>query len=250
MKLLRMNMPEQIFGVESGILLIYLRPLVLVIMILASINLIVMPRISEMEMMKKQSRDFAKKTKDLNEKIEYLIRVDQTELMKQTQFLKSSLMNGKDSYYLVNIVRKITQKFGFSVESFSINPGIVTEAGVEPKLPIKVVIVGPKEKYVELLLAIERNLPILSIDSFDIRSSGVNTELTLGMSSYYLSEAAVSKSANVTLADLTMSQEESDVLKKLSSFTPVENAPVAGIEPGETEQKRQFVKYERGDPFN
>ena len=243
-------MPEQVFGIESRILVIYLRPLVLVIMILVSINLIVVPRINEMGTMKGQSRDFVKKTKDLNEKVAYLTRVDQAELMKQTQFLKSSLMNGKDSYYLVNIVRKITQKFGFSVESFSINPGVVTDTEVEPKLPIKVVILGPKEKYVELLLAIEKNLPILSIDSFDIRSSGVNTELTLGLSSYYLSKTAVSKSANVTLADLTMSQEESDVLKKLSDFTPVENAPVAEIEPGETEQKKPFVKYDRGDPFN
>lgn len=249
MKFFKMNLPEQIFGIDSGLLAIYAQPFLLIIIILVSISMIVMPRVDEMKTMKGQSGDFARKTKDLKEKIAYLTQVDQAEIKSQTEFLESSLMNGKDSYYLVNIIRKIAGKYGFMVESFLINPGMISKTEVESKLPIKVTIVGSKERYLELLLAIENNLPILSIDSFSVQSSGVNMELTLGMSSYYLSEGTAQKSANVSLADLIMKKEEADVLKRLGSFVSIDDTPVAKIELGETEQKKEFVKYDRQDPF-
>lgn len=250
MKFFKMNLPDQIFGVDSGLVTVYIQPFLLVVIILVSISMVVMPRIDEMKAMKRQSGDFTKKTKDLKEKVSYLTQVDQAEIKNQTEFLESSLMNGRDSYYLVNIIRKVVGKFGFTVESFLINPGMITQTEVESKLPIKVVIVGSKDKYLELLLAIERNLPILSIDSFSIQSSGGAVELTLGMSSYYLSEKTAEKSANVSLSDLVMKKEESEVLKRLAEFTPIEDTPVAKIELGEDgRERRPFVKYEREDPF-
>jgi len=249
MKLLKINIPDQMFGVESGLLAVYAQPFLLLIVILISISVIMTPRIDEIKTMKGQTSDFTKKTKDLKDKIAYLNQVDQAEIKNQTLFLESALMNGKDSYYLVNIIRKIADKYGFFVDSFLITPGIVSQTEMESKIPIKAVIVGPKNKYLELLLAIEKNLPILSIDAFSVRTAGVNIELTLGMSSYYLSEKTREKSANVTLADLIMDKAEADVLGKLKDFTPIENAPVAKIEIGDNEPKESFVKYERKDPF-
>ncbi|MFA5828204.1 MAG: hypothetical protein WC841_02500 [Candidatus Shapirobacteria bacterium] len=245
-----MNLPDKVFGIEGNLLVIYIWPVILVIIVLISINVVVTPRIEQMNSMKGESSKFAQKTKDLREKIAYLTQVDQAEMKSQAESLESALMNGKDSYYLVNIIRRISEKHGFVVESFMISPGTVSRNEVEPKLPIKVVIVGPKEGYLGLLLGIERNLPILSIDSFNVRSVGQVMELTLDMSSYYLSEKTVEKSANISLADLVMKQEETDVLKKLSAFTPIEDTPRAKIELGESDEKKTFVKYDRKDPFN
>ena len=249
MKFFNLSMPDQVFGMDSNLLVVYVQPFLLLVVILMSIGGIVMPRIDEMETMKTQSISFTKKTKDLREKISYLTQVDQSEIKSQADFLRSSLMNGRDSYYLVNIIRKLAEKFGFMVESFLITPGTVSEVGIDSKLPIKVVIIGPKEKYLGLLLAIEKNLPILSIDTFSIRSSGGSTELTLGMSSYYLSEKTVEKSANISLSDLVMKEDEADVLKRLSDFVPIDNVPVAEIELGEIGAQKPFVKYERENPF-
>lgn len=250
MKYFKMNLPDKVFGIDSNLLIIYIWPLILVVVVLISINVVVTPRMDEINLMKGESSNFGQKTKDLREKIAYLTQVDQVEMKSQTESLESALMNGKDSYYLVNIIRRISEKYGFIVESFMISPGTVSSNEVEPKLPIKVVIIGPKDRYLELLLGIEKNLPILSIDSFNVRSVGQVMELTLDMSSYYLSEKTVEKSANISLADLVMKQEETDVLKKLSTFTSIEDTPRAKIELGESEEKKTFVKYDRKDPFS
>lgn len=162
-------------------------------------------------------------------------------------------MPQRNAYLLVGVVRRVITKFGFQVESFLINPGKVASnvekvassktKGVS-KIPVKIVITGPKTGYLDLIKSIEKTLPLLSINSFKMSSLGSLVKLDLEIAAFYLDDNAAFDINKLTLADLTLKKEETDLVTSLATFEILEKGEgdIAAPIP-------EFKKYERKDPF-
>ena len=78
------------------------------------------------------------------------------------------MVKEKDSYLLVGVIRNISDKYGFQVSGFSINPGKlkgevsqtlkVADKDVAIKMPINVVLLGPSGSSLDLIKSLENSL--------------------------------------------------------------------------------------------
>lgn len=251
MKKLSINIPDKIFGIDSANILMFVPLLVVIILVFVSINLVFIPKIDELSSMQINLVDVQKQTATVLEKTRYLQSIDPGELQKNANFLSSALMPHKNSYLLVGVIRRVITKFGFQVDSFLINPGKIVDESVKTsltkgvsKIPIRIVITGPKTGYLDLVKAIEKTLPLLSISSFKMTALGTLVKLDLEVAAFYLEDSSLFDINKLTLADLTLKKEETDLVTSLSSFEILEKG-----ESDEVEPKVEYKKYERKDPF-
>jgi len=251
MKKFSIDIPEKIFGIDSPNFLTFVPLLVIIIMIFVSINIVFLPKIDEIGAMQNNLNEAQKQTQTVLEKTRYIQSIDPAELQKNADFLSSALMPHKNSYLLVGVIRKVITKFGFQIDSFLINPGKISDEtskstavkGVS-KIPIRVVLTGPKTNYLELIKGVEKTLPLLSITSFKMSSLGALVKLDLEISAFYLEDSSLFDINKLTLADLTLKKEETDLVSNLSKFEILEK-----VEGDEAAPKVEFIKYDRKDPF-
>jgi len=108
-------------------------------------------------------------------------------------------------------------------------------------------LLGPKEKYLGLVKALERSLPLLALDKFDQRNSNTGlSELSLVVSAYYLRGKGDLDVAKLGTTDLNLKKEETDLLRTLASYETVSG--IEGLILNKNE--REFMKYDRINPFN
>lgn len=255
MKVFSFDLPDKIFGFETGLVKVFLLPLPILGLIWLSLQFVILPRINNLKEMNSQVNDIQKQIKSTQEKIGYLSALDKNELDKDANYLNNALLREKNTYLLVKIVRTIAESYGFNVKSFLVTPGTLKSSGTEKKapldvvtkIPVALVIVGPKSKYMELILALEKSLPVLVVDSFDLKSSGDVAEVSLKISSFFVEDRGTVNINNVSLTDLTLKKEELDVLTKLGQFNI--DSKVLEIQAGE-KVKKELVKYVRENPFS
>jgi Tfp pilus assembly protein PilO len=251
-----LKMPNEIFGIETGLLKLVVIPLVLVLVSMVVFFIVVVPKIETIGTTNIGIADIEQKTNKIKEKSSYLMSIDQNEIKRNTDYLTAAIMHESNAYYLVNVVRSIADKYGYQVDSFSVSPGKINPNQTEAKsdkltamvLPVSLTIVGSSDKYLDLMLAIERSLPILSVNKFDMKNKGdSSTEIDLQVSAYYVGDNVELNLANLSLADLTLSKEESGVVSKISGFEKI-----AGIDNllNTDGSAKKFVKYDRTSPFN
>lgn len=245
------KLPDRIFGLEKSLLTLFLPPLVLILFFLISLNLVLIPKINEIQNINKKVSEINSKTDKISEQIKYLNSIDPEELQRNADFLDNAVLKNKQSYLLVGIIREVANKFGYQIEGFSLAPGELKGDGIKnktslgnmTKMPIDLLLDGPKDKSLELILALERTLPILFIDSFEIDAGENITKLDLIVSSYYIGDEVNVDTNNIALSDLILSNEESALLEKISSFSKIEENQ-SGV--GTTE----FKQYQRENPFS
>ncbi|MBI2465344.1 hypothetical protein HYV64_04340 [Candidatus Shapirobacteria bacterium] len=252
MKNFSIDIPDKIFGIDSLNIIIFTPLLVLVILFLLSVNVVFIPKFNELLSMQNNLTDVQGRTQTVLEKTIYIQSIDSTELQKNEDFLSSALMPQNNSYLLVGVIRKVITKFGFQIDSFLINPGKVSDESAKStltkgvsKIPIKVVITGPKTSYLDLVKGLEKTLPLLSISSFKMSSLGILVKLDLEISAFYIEDSSLFDINKLTLADLTLKKEETDLVTNLSSFEILEKGEGIIVEP-----KVEFKKYDRKDPFS
>lgn len=254
MKNLSFNLPDKLFGLESDLLKLLLVPVVLIVLFLISLKFVILPRIASISDLNNQSKEIKNEIKSVEEKKNYLASVDKDELNKDADYLNSAVLGEKESYFLIGVVRSIADKYGFQIKSFSTTPGKlkneetvkISETNVMTKIPVDVVLVGAKDKYLELIMALEKSLPIIFIDKFEINTAVDMVELDLTVSSYCMNGKSPVDIAKLSLADLTLKKEELDFLKKISQFEKTE-----GIFAIKTDNiKKEYVKYDRPNPFS
>jgi hypothetical protein len=250
------NMPDKIFGISSGLIKLFLPPLLVVVLFLISIGLFVTPKIESIKKLKSSISSIKSKIETTEEKRSYLVSIDQEQLNRDANYLSSAVIQEKNSYILVGVIRNIADKYGYAVKSFSISPiklkdesseeSIkVAQKDVAAKLPITVVLSGPTEKSLDLVKGLENNLPILFIDSYSTSSEKSNiTELELGISSYYIADKTDLISGDLTLNDLKPTEEEVALLDTISKFD--KSASVTKI----SDENGTFIEYKRDNPFN
>jgi Tfp pilus assembly protein PilO len=183
----------------------------------------------------------------------YLLSVDQNELKKNSDFIVNAMLPQKNSYLLVEAVRKIADSYGYQIDSFMISPGNVVQKdnrelvnGVA-QIPIKLAVIGPAETYLNFVKGLESSLPILSLDSFEMHNDGTVARMDLSISAYYAEDISTVDINKLTLADLTLTKDEADLITRLDQFTVLENANGLGTQ---FSTSSSFVKYNRADPFS
>lgn len=243
---------DKIFGMDKRIFSLWLEPFALFLVMFMSIFMLIIPKINEGLTRLNENKSVLKKVADVNEKITYLQTIDQDQIQKDAQKLASGLLPEKSSYLLLKVIQNTAQKLNYNIDDFSISMGDVKEETGEnikvtsfDKIPIQVNLIGPAENYLDLAKVLERSLPIMSINQFEMSSikSGVTT-IKLEVNAYYMKEITNFKIENISLADLTLSQAESDLLATISEYRELDVNSIESVGESGT-----FVKYDRVDPF-
>lgn len=243
------KLPDKIFGIETGLITQFLPLVGIVLVIVSSIGLLFLPKIEAIQKNRATYLKTKKSVADMKEKYEYLASVDQDELKENFEFLQKSILPEKNAYILVGVVRKIADKHGYYLDSFSVSPGELTSEEEAPtsktgvsKIPLSITLLGPQENYLQLIKGIENSLPILSLDNFEMKGAAGYAELSLKISANYIASKDVFKVENLTLSDLTLKESEMDLIRKLRTYEDnmtTDNSFVEG----------DYTKYERTDPF-
>ena len=245
------KLPDKILGLERSLLVLFLPPLFLVLFFLLSLNFVLVPKINEIKGISKKIDEIDSRTDKVNEQIKYLNSIDPEELQRNADYLDNAVLKNKQSYLLVGIIREVANKFGYQIESFSLKPGELKDGDVKnktslgdiTKMPIDLLLDGPTDKSLELILALEKTLPILFIDSFETSTIGGITKLNLTISSYYINNEIDIDTNTVALSDLILSSEESVLLERISGFSKIEeNQSNVGT--------TEFKQYQRENPFS
>jgi Tfp pilus assembly protein PilO len=245
--------PETIFGMETDLAKILVLPFVIFVAFIVVILGVAVPKFGEIKEMNQKADELTKKRNQVIEKKNYVMSVDQNDLKRNVVLLNNSLLREKNWYYLVSVVNKVAQSYGFQIDSFSVKPGNIS-GNAEPgskqaktgvaKIPVDLVMLGPQKSYLEFVLALEKTLPLLVVDSFEMKNNGEISQLNLTVSSYYVEEKNSLPSANLSLTDLTLRKEENEVLKTLWTFNNVMESE------DKLEAAKKFVKYQRTNPFS
>ena len=251
MNKISLDLPDKVFGIDTSNIVSFVPLIAVIVVVFLSVNAVFMPKYDELRAMQESILSTQAQTQKIVDKTRYLQSIDPSELQKNAGYLSSALLPQKNAYVLVDIVRRVITKFNFQVDSFLINPGkidnkstkVASTAGVS-KIPIKISITGPKSSYLELVKSMEHTLPLLSINNFKMTTVGSMVKLELEISAFYLEDSSLLDINKLTLADLTLKKEETDLITNISSFDILEK--------GESESSvtpAEFKKYDRKDPF-
>jgi hypothetical protein len=246
------KMPDKIFGLEKTLILLFLPSLGLILLFLVSLNLVLRPKMVEIGEIGIKIDEIKINTNNINEQNRYLASIDEEELKKNADYLDNAVLRDKKSYLLVGVIRKLASRFNYQLESFSLTPGELKEDDEEikisssqdiVKMPVSLLMIGPKEKSLDLISALEKTLPILFIDKFETKISGNLSQLDLVVSSYYIKDTIDIETEKIGLNDLILSKEESDLIKRISVFTKIENDQRGN-------EAFEFQQYQRENPFS
>jgi len=247
-----LNLPDKIFGLDKSLLMLFWPPLVLIVLFLISFNLVLTSKINEIGAVDNKIKEIKANTGKIREQNKYLMSIDEEELKRNDDYLDNAVLKDKKSYLLVEIIRGVANKFNYQVESFSLTPGELKDDGdsikISPsgdtvKMPVTLSLIGPKEKTLDLISALEKTLPILFIDKFETKNSGSLSQLNLVVFSYYVNNKTNMETENITLSDLILSEEELNLINRISGFDKIEsNQTEAG--------SSEFKQYQRENPFS
>ncbi len=251
-----LNLPDKIFGIEIAFIKLLLIPVPLILVFLISLKLVIIPKITEIGEINNKIKSTGSQTSLVKTKNNYLKSIDQVDLKDKAQFLNSAVLSENKAYVLTEIIRKIADKYSFYITSFTITPGEIkngdTDSNIQmgsekdaiKKTPVKLTLSGPNDKMLDLIIALEKSLPILFIDSFETKTKDSLTELDLTVSSYYMNNNVSFNTKDLTLTDLTLTDEESGLLKKLSEFNKID------LSSSDSTDSATFKEYSRENPFN
>lgn len=245
------QMPDKIFGISSSLIKLFLPPLFVFVFFLTSIGWLIMPKVESMKKLSDSIESTKSQIKLIDEKKAYLLSIDQSQLMKDADYLSSAVLPEKNSYLLVGVIRDITSRFGYEITSFSLSiAGLkegslaVANKNVATKMPINVELVGPTDKFIDLIKGLENNLPLLFIDSLETSKQGDTSVLKMAISSFHVADNFDINSENLTINDLKLTKEESELLGLISQFEKNLSLEETVVLDGEA-----FIEYDRTNPF-
>lgn len=255
MKWLKLDLPDKIFGQETGLLMIFVPAVAVIILAILSFGWIISPRIDDYRATQDKITSTTQETKTLTEKIDYLKSIDLNQLNQDETLVNNALLPQKNSYLLVNIIRKLSESYNYTVDSFSVSmtglkgsgqPAGTTTTNGFASVPVEVVLLGSADNYVDFVSALEQSLPLMSLTKFEMKKSGTSVELDLTISAYYSPEVNNVDISKLSLADLTLTNDEGNLVSKIGQFKTVENLNLVG---GQLKLDQNFVQYNRTDPF-
>ncbi|HEX8931547.1 MAG TPA: hypothetical protein VF810_00150, partial [Patescibacteria group bacterium] len=103
------------------------------------------------------------------------------------------------------------------------------------------------DKYIDFVSGIEKSLPVLSIDDLKITGKEFTSTLQLSVSAYYIGKSMEFNINSLSLADLTLSKDESEIVSRLNQFDYDKNIVLME---GAQEASHSFTKFDMRDPFS
>lgn len=250
----------KVFGIEEWKLKMLWLPSVVVIAMILGWVMVLSPRFDEIFVFRRETVSMKKTVSEMTQKINYLSSADDDNLKRQEELVVQALPKNKNIYFMLTAVQGIAQKYNYVVDSFAVSPGEIgadsandskaatkkNEGGVLEKVPLKVVLLGPKGDHLGLIESLESSLPLLSIDKFKMTTTLADVRLELEVATYFSSDMLDVKIKNLTLADLTLTKEELATLETLGTFTKNDSVGNDLLQ----ESGKAFVEYQRDNPFS
>jgi len=244
------SMPDKLFGKDISILILWIVPLSIIIVLIMGFGMFVMPRVDEIKSLMSQNEEVNKQIKLLNDKRMYLLSLDQAELKSKSLLVENSVLSEKNTYLLIKIITKVVSDFEYTIGDYSVTLGDLKQVDQTAakfdyqKVPVEVIVNGPKANFLKMVSAIEKSLPVLSIDSFNMTSVGDSATIKMSISAYYLPNWKQNKLESLSVTDLTPSKDEADILTTISEYK------YYGTSEGELgKTDGVFVVSDRIDPF-
>lgn len=248
---LKNYLPDKLFGKDTGIIVVWVTPVLIIVALILVTFSVVWPRVTEIETNFANIEKVTKNISLLNEKRLYLLSLDQADLQSKSMLVENGVLSEKNSYLLVKIISKIATDFEYTIGDFSVTLGDVSQVEKKSakfdyqKVPVEVILNGPKAKFLDLVSGIEKSLPVLSIDNFSMSSNQNDVAvIKMSISAYYLPDWNQTKLESLSVTDLTPSKDESKVLTQIGAY---KYYGASEAELGKT--KENFVPLNRADPF-
>ncbi len=215
--------------------------------------LLILPRFNEIKLLRTEIGKNEALAGEVSKKVRLIQSIDEETLKRQSSMAVLALPNRKNVYNLVVVMSNVASEFGFKVETFKIGLGEIDSGTVETeeevdegeeeeismvvednrvmgvrsepvvedkleKIPITVELIGPVEKYLDLLLAMEEAIPLLSIDKLDVRNKRNETEMEMTVAVHFSPNQGGLDLDKISLEDLMMTEEELLAAERLESF--------------------------------
>lgn len=184
---------------------------------------------------------------DYKSKVNYFSTVDQERLGQMEKVLSEAVFKQDKSYYLVGVIKNIAADYDFTIDGFQAQVGEIGKDKPAGKvdsvnLSIKVVMYGPKEKYLDLVTRLERTLPVLSIRNFEIKSAQNMVGIDMGVDAFFVPKTGEASVDNLSLNDLVLSDKELELIGQLEQYQKYSGNETGGVTPG-------YVMYQKTNPF-
>ncbi len=240
---------NKLFGIDIVYFKTFASSLIALFLFIMTGIAVVIPKMNEIGEMNDKVAAIDKEAKGVADKIKYLSSIDQNVLTNNENVMLQAIPDVKDVYYLMTVVRQVAAAQGYVVDSFNVSPGLVSEDGVKEnkagvsKTPLGVVLIGPYDKYLDLLAGFENALPIMSLDQFALKPLGQLAELNLKIGTYSSNRQKTS-TKEPSLSEVQLGDKEKALIEKLASYTRIE------IASGSALLNNMDVGETKIDPFN
>ena len=157
---MKFTLPDKLFGKDSRLILLWLEPLAVGLVVIMSFLGLILPKFQLVMEKNDQIKEIKIKTKEVNDKIAYLMTMDEEVIKEQSDKLSQGLLPQRSAYLLLGVSRQVADQLGFYIDDFVISMmGDVTDLEGEAKsvksrfdkLPINITMIGPKDKYFSLV---------------------------------------------------------------------------------------------------
>jgi len=198
---------------------------------------LLIPRFQRISCTFRDNQKLIKKRDDFLQKAQLMASLDEKILRENAQLAVLALPKEKDISLILYGLNEPVRNNNFYTEQLEFSLGEVTssleEEGDDKKkkektatqklieqVPVKMSLVGSGKKLSSLLKDMEERLPLIAIKNLEGRySEGGRVKVDLSLSFFLSSQRAVYNPERITVADLTLSSREEDLLLELSKLS-------------------------------
>jgi hypothetical protein len=219
---------NRFMGIDLLLIKSFWSTILCIVGFLLTVLMFVLPKIIEIGQVRQEIETTSIQATNTKQQTAYLAAVDQEKLRKNQTLIEEALPSTKDLYFIMNVLGEIGRNWNFSIDSFTVSPGKVSgDDGKKTitavtKVPLDVIMVGPKDKYLDMVKQIENSLPILSVDKFDVTyldNNLVSLKIIVGTYSNLQVEKVA---AGANWSEVQLTANENALLEKLSTFSTID----------------------------
>lgn len=241
---------NKFFGIDLVLIRSFWSTLLCVFGFVLTLFLIIWPKISGINEIRQQIDIAETQNKNIKQQIAYLSAVDQDKLRKNQGLIEQALPSTKDLYFIMNALGELGRRWNYSIDSFVVSPGKITGNDSKKtittvtKVPLDLIMIGPRDKYLDLVKQIENSLPILSVDKFDVTYLDNNLASLKIIVGTYSNEQIEKVASSANWSDIQLSPKENELLGRLATFSTIQ------MDLAKQNEISGQIVGNRADPFN
>lgn len=243
---------DKLFGMEPWQFKSLLPIGVIILLIIMSLGLVILPKIEQIKKFGVDKSAYKQKISDINQKRAYIQSADESEIKNREEILLMAVPESKDIYFLLNVVSRLVSEYEFVVSGLSFSPGELkssqgNDTNSLSRINFGLNLVGPKNRYIELVNGLENSLPILSLDGLETKIVGENLmDISLNLSTYFVPKLTKVDINKLSYTDLVMTKTEMETVEKVAGFKKIEGLYVKD---SQLDSGKSFEEFEIQNPF-